>query len=157
MDVLHGRYTNSPRRKLKKNSEKCMIFYYNCSLELKVTLVHITQVQSFFRFTRSRTESRKCKWLHMIISIISNKSETHLGAQRVKYLPVTRETWVPSLDWEDPLEKGMTTHSSILAWRIPWSEESGGLQSMGSQRIGHDLATNISIFLFFTEHEEKNN
>ena len=93
----------------------------------------------------------------MIISIISNKSETHLGAQRVKYLPVTRETWVPSLDWEDPLEKGMTTHSSILAWRIPWSEESGGLQSMGSQRIGHDLATNISIFIFFTEHEEKNN
>ena len=93
----------------------------------------------------------------MIISIVSNKSETHLGAQGVKYLPVMRETWVPSLDWEDPLEKGMTTHSSILAWRIPWSEESGGLQSMGSQRIGHDLATNISIFIFFTEHEEKNN
>ena len=74
----------------------------------------------------------------MIISIISNKSETHLGAQRVKYLPVTRETWVPSLDWEDPLEKGMTTHSSILAWRIPWSEESGGLQSLGLQKVGHD-------------------
>ena len=45
---------------------------------------------------------------------------------------------VPSLGWEDPLEKGMTTHSSILAWRIPWTEEAGGLQSMGSQRVSHD-------------------
>ena len=77
--------------------------------------------------------------------------------QVVKNLTTMQETQLPSLDWEDPLEKGMTTHSSILAWRIPWSEESGGLQSMGSQRIGHDLATNISIFIFFTEHEEKNN
>ena len=49
------------------------------------------------------------------------------------------ETWVRSLGWEDPLEKGMATHSSILAWRIPWTEEPGGLQSMGSQRIGQDV------------------
>ena len=48
------------------------------------------------------------------------------------------EMWVWSLGWEDPLEKEMATHSSILAWRIPWTEEPGGLQSMGSQRIGHD-------------------
>ena len=48
------------------------------------------------------------------------------------------ETWVQSLGWEDPLEKGMATHSSILAWRIPWTEEPGGLQSRGSQRIGQD-------------------
>ena len=47
------------------------------------------------------------------------------------------ETWVQSLDWEDPLEKEMGTHSSILAWRIPWTEESGGLQYPGSQRVGH--------------------
>ena len=47
----------------------------------------------------------------------------------VKNLPVMRETWVRSLGWEDPLEKGMATHSSILAWRIPWSEKPGGLQS----------------------------
>ena len=46
--------------------------------------------------------------------------------------------WVRSLDWEDPLEEGMATHSSIPAWRIPWTEESGGLQSIGSQRVGHD-------------------
>ena len=49
-----------------------------------------------------------------------------------------KETWVQSLDWEDPLEKEMATHSSILAWEIPWTEEAGGLQSMGLQRVGHD-------------------
>ena len=48
------------------------------------------------------------------------------------------ETWVRSLDWEDPLEKEMATHSSILAWRIPWTEEPDGLQSTGSQRVGHN-------------------
>ena len=46
--------------------------------------------------------------------------------------------WVRSLDWEDPLEEEMAAHSNILAWKIPWTEESGGLQSMGSQRVGHD-------------------
>ena len=56
-----------------------------------------------------------------------------LVTQRVKNLPAMQETQVQSLGREDPLEKGMTTHSSILAWRVPWSEESGGLQSMGSQ------------------------
>jgi len=49
-----------------------------------------------------------------------------------------QETLVRSLDWEDPLEKGMATHSSIVAWRIPWAEEPGGLQSMGLQRVEHD-------------------
>ena len=56
--------------------------------------------------------------------------------QMVKNLPAVQETRVPSLGWEDPLEKGMITHSSILAWRIVWTEEPGGLQSMGSQRVG---------------------
>ena len=60
----------------------------------------------------------------------------------VKNLPAMQETWVRSLGWEDPLEKGMATHSRILAWRIPWREESGRPQSMGSQRIRHDLETN---------------
>ena len=69
--------------------------------------------------------------------------------QTVKRLPAMRETWVQSLGWEDPLEKEMATHSSILAWKIPWTEEPGQsmgsqrvipgrLQSMGSQRVGHD-------------------
>ena len=56
----------------------------------------------------------------------------------VKNLPAVQETWVPSLGWKDPLEKGMATHSSILAWKIPWTEEPNGLQSMGSQRVIHD-------------------
>ena len=59
-------------------------------------------------------------------------------AQTVKNLPAMQETWVRSLGQEDPLEKEMATHSSILAWRNPWTEEPGGLQSMGSQRDGHD-------------------
>ena len=56
----------------------------------------------------------------------------------VKNLLALWDTQVQSLDWEDPLEKGMATHSSILAWTIPWTEDPGGLQSMGSQRVGHD-------------------
>ena len=59
-------------------------------------------------------------------------------AQRLKRLPAIRETWVRFLGQEDPLEKEMATHSSILAWRIPWTEEPGGLQSTGSQRVRHD-------------------
>ena len=58
-------------------------------------------------------------------------------AQTVKNLPAMQETW----GWKDPLEKGMATHSSILAWRIPWTEDPGGLQSMGSERFGHDWAS----------------
>ena len=61
-----------------------------------------------------------------------------LVAQMVKNLPAMGEIWVQSLGREDILEKGMATHSCILAWRIPWTEEPGGLQSMGLQRVGHD-------------------
>ena len=59
-------------------------------------------------------------------------------AQTVKNLPAVQETWVRSLGWEDPLEKDMVFHSSIRAWKIPWMEEPGRLQSMAWQRIGHD-------------------
>ena len=61
-----------------------------------------------------------------------------LLAQLVKNPPARQETWVQSLSWDGPLEKGMATHSSILAWRIPWAEDPDGLQSMWSQRVGHD-------------------
>ena len=61
-----------------------------------------------------------------------------LVAQMVKNLPALWKTWVPFLGWEDPLEEDMGTHSSTLAWKIPWTEEPGGLQSMGSLRVGHD-------------------
>ena len=61
-----------------------------------------------------------------------------LAAQLVKNMPTRQETWVQSLGWDDPLEKGMATPSSILSWKIPWTEEPGGVQSMGSHRVGHD-------------------
>ena len=70
-----------------------------------------------------------------------------LVAQRLKHLPAMQETWVWSLGWEDPLEKEMATHSSIFAWRIPWTEEPGGLQSTGLQRVGHDWP-NLLYFTF---------
>ena len=71
-----------------------------------------------------------------------------LVTQMVKNLPAVEETWVQSLSWQDPLQKGMATHSSILAWRIPWTEEPGGLQLMGSQRVGHNWVTNTFTSLF---------
>ena len=66
-------------------------------------------------------------------------------AQRIKRLPAMQETRVRSLGWEDPLEKEMSTHSSVLAWEIPWTEF-GGLQSMGSQRVRHDCVTKQQHF-----------
>ena len=63
---------------------------------------------------------------------------TSLVAKMVKRLPTMRETWVQSLGQEVPLEKAMAPHSSILAWKIPWTEEPGRLQAMGLQRVGHD-------------------
>ena len=71
------------------------------------------------------------------------------GAKMVKNLPAMRETWVQSLGWKDPLEKGMAIYSSILAWRIPWTEESGGLQSLGLQRS----QTQLSDFHLLTHLE----
>ena len=68
-----------------------------------------------------------------------------LVAQTVKHLPTMQETQVRSLGREDPLEKEMTTHSSILAWKTPWTEKPGRQQSMGSQRVEHDSATSFSL------------
>ena len=70
--------------------------------------------------------------------------------QLAKNLPAVQETWVQSLGWEDPLEKGMVTHSIILAWRIPWMEEPGGLQSVGSQRVRYDE----QLSLHFKKHSK---
>ena len=78
---------------------------------------------------------RKCSW---VCVFFTGDYRTSLVAQMVKRLPTMRETGVQSLGWEDLLEKEMATHSSILAWRIPWTEEPGRLQSMGSQRVQHD-------------------
>ena len=71
-------------------------------------------------------------------------------AQRLKRLPAMKETWVRSLGQEDPLEKEMATHSSILVWRIPWMEEPGGLQSKGSQRVEQESGFILKVvFLFY--------
>ena len=70
-------------------------------------------------------------------------------AQMIKNLPAIWETWVQTLDWEGPLEKGTATHSSILAWRIPWTEEPGGLQSMGSP-AELDTTEQLMLSLFLT-------
>ena len=75
--------------------------------------------------------------------------------RQLKNLPSMQETWVWSLGWEDPLEKGMATHSSILAWRIPWAEEPSSLQSMGSQRDGHNWANNTHTHTHWFWHQQK--
>ena len=80
-----------------------------------------------------------------------------LVAQRIKHLPAMQETRVQSLGWEDPLEKEMATHTSSLAWRIPWTEEPGRLQFTGSQRVGHDLATSFHEKESITEYLKQKN
>ena len=81
----------------------------------------------------------------MVTSILISRAS--LVTQTVKNLPAMQETWVWSLGWADPLEKGMATHSSSLAWRIPWTEEPGGLQSMGSQSIEYNRGTFTHILI----------
>ena len=79
-----------------------------------------------------------------IFNVIAGKAEFTFAvlafpvSSVVKNQPAMQEMWVLSLGWEEPLEKEMATHSSILAWEIPWTEEPGRLQSMGSQKVGHD-------------------
>ena len=79
----------------------------------------------------------------LLFACIPIQNLTALVAQMVRHLPIMWETWVQSLGWEDLLEKEMATHSSILAWKIPWMEDPGRLQSMGSQRVGHNWATSL--------------
>ena len=74
----------------------------------------------------------------LIVNLTIPSVMASLVAQRVMRLPAMQETWVRSLGQEDPLEKEMATHSSILAWKIPWTEKPGRQQSMGSQRVRHD-------------------
>ena len=88
---------------------------------------------SLFTTIKLKTKSNK-----LILVRSQEDSRASLVAQRLKHLLPLRETWVQSLGREDPLEKEMATHTRILAWRIPWREEPGRLQSMGSQRVGHD-------------------
>ena len=93
-------------------------------------------------------QARVLEWVAIAFSYMYIYGSS-LVAQAVKNLPAMQETWVRSLDWEDPLEKGMATHSNILAWEIPWTEEAGRLQSTGSQRAGHYRATNTHIVCIY--------
>ena len=81
-----------------------------------------------------------CWWL---VEALWKTLGASLVAQMVKLLPAVWKTWVQSLGWEDPLEKEMATHSSTPAWKIPWTEEPGRLQSMGLQKVGHDWVTSL--------------
>ena len=83
----------------------------------------------------------------VINSLAPSLLEASLVAQTVKNPLAMQETWVQSLRWEDPLEKGTATRSSVLGWRIPWTEEPGGLQSMGSQRVRHTKQLSVSASL----------
>ena len=81
-------------------------------------------------------------WQIHILNLLGSLTWTSLVAQAVMHPPAKQETQDWFLGWEDPLDKEMATHSSIRAWRIPWTDEPGGLQSNGSQRVGHAWATN---------------
>ena len=97
---------------------------------------------SFLILVESLMFAGTCR--HDRISCNYQRGQVFPVAQMVKNLPAMQKTWVRSLGREDPLEKGMAIHSSILAWRTPWTEELGGLQSMGLQRVRHDWATNTT-------------
>ena len=102
----------------------------------------LTDVQAGFRKVRgTRDQIAIIFWIIEKAKEFQKKQKsmwTSLVTQTVKTLPAMQETWVQSLSWADPLEKGIAIHSSILALRIPQTEKPGGLQFMGSQRIGHD-------------------
>ena len=87
------------------------------------------------------------RWKAFVIQVV----DTSLVTQMVKNLPAIQEIRIRCLGWENPPEKGMATHSSIFAWRIPWTEESGGLESMGSQRVGHWSTNATTIQVSCTE------
>ena len=83
----------------------------------------------------------------MVCKLYLNKVITQIVlVQMVRSPPTMQETRIQSLGWEEPLEEEMTTHSSILAWKIPWMEEPGRLQSMGLQKVGHDWVTSLHFF-----------
>ena len=115
-----------------------------------VSFSHFSQLFAWAIWTYLFLAVLVCKWLcECMCTCVYTHTHTHmiggrvraLVAQGLKHLPPMQKTRVRSLGWEDPLEKEIVTHSSILAWRIPWTEEPGRLQSTGSQRVGHDWAT----------------
>ena len=125
-------------------------FHFLCSLPIlpnehyliKIVVRNFPKGFPFFFFL-SLLEELSIDWNRIILSFI-------FLAQAVKNLPAMQETWVRSLGWEDPLEKGMAPHSNILGWRIPWTEVPDRLQSMGLQRVRHDWAMNTQVIFFMS-------
>ena len=115
----------------------------NALFSFKPTVTHMAG--AIIIAFKSENTDRECKWF---VQMHTTSQWTSLVAQTIKRLPTMSEIRVQSLGQEDPLEKEMATHSSILAWKIPWTEEPGRLQSMGSLRVGHDWAISLSLFTF---------
>ena len=141
-----GGYRNKTLR-IPSESPTGLILYYKhrrckpaASLQLGCTTL---QVWPGDQTKKARSGSSRKSWASRIASIHVLLHWASLVAQTGKHLPATWETWFWSLDWEDPLEKEMATHSSTLSWIIPWTEEPSRQQSMGSQKVGHDWATSL--------------
>ena len=109
----------------------------------KLSSGHRTGKGQFSFQSQRKANAKECS--NYCTIALTSHARASLVDQRLKHLPPMWETWIRSLGWEDPLEKEMVTHSSILAWRIPWTEKPGRLQSTGSQRVGHDWATSFSF------------
>ena len=110
---------------------RCQCLHQTAVLTLPVTCCIVIPALSYLE-TVSSLNSGTMAFCHRVLKFSTGSGTSGLSWWlRWSSLPATWETWVLSLDWEDPLEKGMVTHSSILAWRIPWTEEPVGLQSMG--------------------------
>ena len=103
---------------------------------IEIYVINISKIKRKWSINHYVENLKDCLFLKLWASLV---------VQRVKCLPAMRESQVWSLGQEDPLEKEMATHSSILAWRIPWTEEPGRLQSTGSQRVRHDWATSLTF------------
>ena len=125
----------------------CGIWYY-LQDSVRIMLTCNTPGWCLHALCCGGSSTPKTHWNWVCESSLSSHSLSEVLAQMVKHLPTMLETRVWSLDPEDPLEKEMATHSSTLAWRIPWVEEPGGLQSMGLQRVGHNWVTSFSLSLY---------
>ena len=136
--------TSGPSLTLLREKSKCLVDTFKAKSRDFSDLLYVESLGTGFFFLSiclfftPACCSLKLPKLLVIFSCIFCSFGASLVAQRVKNLPARQETWVRSLGQEDPLEKGMATYASILAWRIPWTEELSGLQSMGSHGVGYD-------------------
>ena len=148
--VLHIRWPNYWRFSFSINPSN----EYSRLISFRIDWFDLLAVQgtlkSLLQHHNSKASILQC-WAFFMVQLshpyMAYKADfSSLAAQAVKNLPAKQKTWVQSLGQEDPMEKGIETHPSILAWETPWAEVPGRLQSMGSQRVRHDWATNTLIF-----------